>query len=210
MVPLPKLADGRGGRIYRREKCSISRSDQDRFAVQSHQRAAAAREQGRFTAEMIPISVGSGAKLKTISQDEGIRPETNETALAKLRTVFQTDGSVTAGNASQMSDGAAALVVVSEEAASKFAPKPLAKVIAYATSGVAPKDIFIAPVPAIQMVLAKAKLSLKDIDLFELNEAFASQMLACLKELHLDESRVNVNGGAIALGHPIGASGAGF
>jgi acetyl-CoA C-acetyltransferase len=128
--------------------------------------------------------------------------------LAKLRPAFSKDGTVTAGNASQLSDGAAAVVVASDRAAERFGVKPLAKVVAYATSGVAPKDIFLAPVPAVRMVLEKAKLSAADIDLFELNEAFAAQMLACGNELKLDEAKVNVNGGAIALGHPIGASGA--
>ncbi len=127
---------------------------------------------------------------------------------AKLNPSFRGDGTVTAGNASMLSDGAAALVVASGRAAERLGSKPLARIVAYATSGVAPKDIFIAPVPAVRMVLEMAKLNLKDIDLFEMNEAFAAQMLACGKELKLDEERVNVNGGAIALGHPIGASGA--
>ena len=115
---------------------------------------------------------------------------------------------MTAGNASTLSDGAAAVVVASARAAERLGVRPLARVVAYATSGVAPRDVFIAPVPAVRQVLDRAGLALKDVDLFELNEAFAAQMLACAKELHLDESRVNVNGGAIALGHPIGASGA--
>ncbi len=189
-------------------KCTVSRSDQDRFSVQSHRRAAAAWERGAFAAEVVPITVGNGPKAKTVSNDEGIRAETSIETLAKLRPAFKPDGTVTAGNASQMSDGAAALVVASDKAAAKLGVKPSARIVAYATSGVAPKDIFIAPVPAVRTVLEKAHLSLKDIDLFELNEAFAAQMLACGKELGLDEERVNVNGGAIALGHPIGASGA--
>ena len=154
------------------------------------------------------MTVGSGAKSTTVSKDEGIRAESTAEGLAKLRPAFRPDGTVTAGNASQLSDGAAALVVASGDAAGKLGAKPLARIVAYATSGVAPKDIFIAPVPAVHMVLAKANLKLSDIDLFELNEAFAAQMLACGKELGLDEIRVNVNGGAVALGHPIGASGA--
>jgi len=189
-------------------KCSVSRNDQDRFSVQSHKRAAAAWERGAFAAEVTPIMVGHGPKAKIVAKDEGIRPDSSIEALAKLRPAFKPDGTVTAGNASQMSDGAAALVVASEQTAAKLGIKPLARIVAYATSGVAPKDIFIAPVPAVHAVLAKANLALKDIDLFELNEAFAAQMLACGKELSLDEERVNVNGGAIALGHPIGASGA--
>jgi acetyl-CoA C-acetyltransferase len=189
-------------------KCGISRADQDRFSVQSHQRAAAAWESGAFADEIVPVTVGSGAKATTVSKDEGIRADSSAEGLAKLRPAFKPDGTVTAGNASQLSDGAAAVVVASADAAGKLGAKPLARIVAYATSGVSPKDIFIAPVPAVQMVLAKAGLKLSDIDLWELNEAFAAQMLACGKELGLSEEKVNVNGGAVALGHPIGASGA--
>jgi acetyl-CoA C-acetyltransferase len=189
-------------------KCGVTRPDQDRFSAQSHQRAAAAWERGAFQAEVVPVTVGSGARAKTVVRDEGMRPETTAEALAKLRGAFRADGTVTAGNASMLSDGAAALVVASSRAADKLGGKPLGRIVAYATSGVAPKDIFIAPVYAVRQVLEKARLALKDIDLFELNEAFAAQMLACGKELGIDEARVNVNGGAIALGHPIGASGA--
>jgi acetyl-CoA C-acetyltransferase len=137
-----------------------------------------------------------------------MRSDTTLESLAKLKPAFQEGGSVTAGNASMLSDGAAAVVVASAKAAEQLGAKPLARIVAYATSGVAPKDIFIAPVSAVRQVLEQAGLGFRDIDLFELNEAFAAQMLACGKELKLDESRVNVNGGAIALGHPIGASGA--
>jgi acetyl-CoA C-acetyltransferase len=194
---------------YIAAKCSISRAEQDRFSVQSHKRAAAAWERGAFAAEVLPVTVGTGPKAKTVSRDEGIRADTTLESLAKLRPAFKPDGgTVTAGNASQLSDGAAAVVVASESAVRRVSGKPLARVVAYSTSGVNPKDIFLAPVPAIRDVLAKAKLSLKDIDLFELNEAFAAQMLACGKELGLDESKVNVHGGGVALGHPIGASGA--
>jgi acetyl-CoA C-acetyltransferase len=188
-------------------KCNVTRPDQDRFSAQSHQRAAAAWERGAFNAEVVPVTVGGGAKAKTVSRDEGMRPDTTAEVLAKLKPSFNEKGTVTAGNASMLSDGAAAVVVGSARAAEKLGVKPLAKIVAYATSGVAPKDIFIAPVLAVRMVLEKAGLALKDIDLFELNEAFAAQMLACGKELQIDESKVNVNGGAIALGHPIGASG---
>jgi acetyl-CoA C-acetyltransferase len=190
------------------KKCGVTRVDQDRFAAQSHQRAAGAWERGAFNAETIPVNLGSGPKAKTLSRDEGIRPDTTLETLAKLKPSFRPDGSVTAGNASMLSDGAAALVIGSQRVAEKLGAKPLARIVAYATSGVAPKDIFIAPVSAVRQVLDRAGLAMKDIDLFELNEAFAAQMLACEKELHLDESRVNVNGGAVALGHPIGASGA--
>ncbi len=189
-------------------KCAISRADQDRFSAQSHQRAAAAWAGGAFAAEVVPVTVGSGAKATTVSKDEGIRADSTAEGLAKLRPAFRPDGTVTAGNASQLSDGAAALVVASGDAAGQLGTKPLARIVAYATSGVAPKDIFIAPVPAVQMALAKAGLTASDIDMWELNEAFAAQLLACGKELGLDEAKVNVNGGAVALGHPIGASGA--
>jgi acetyl-CoA C-acetyltransferase len=193
---------------YIAQKCGVSRDEQDRFAARSHQRASAAWEKGAFNAETIAVTVGSGPKAKTVSRDEGMRPDSTAQILAKLKPSFREDGTVTAGNASMLSDGAAALVVASARAAERLGTKPLVRIVAYATSGVAPKDIFIAPVSAVRMVLDKAKLNLKDIDLFEMNEAFAAQMLACGKELKLDEERVNVHGGAIALGHPIGASGA--
>jgi acetyl-CoA C-acetyltransferase len=190
-------------------KFNVSRAEQDRFTLQSHQRAAAAWESGTFAGEVVPVTVGSGPKAKTVSRDEGVRPETTLEALAKLKPAFRDAGTVTAGNASQLSDGAAAVVVASAKAAQRLVgAKPMARVVAYSTSGVAPKDIFIAPVLAVRQVLEKAKLNLADIDLVEMNEAFAAQTLACLKELKLDESKVNVNGGAVALGHPIGASGA--
>jgi acetyl-CoA C-acetyltransferase len=190
------------------DKCGVTRADQDRFSAQSHQRAAAAWERGAFSAEMVPVTVGSGARAKTVTRDEGVRPESTVEALAKLKPSFREGGTVTAGNASMLSDGAAAVVVGSARAAERLGTKPLARIIAYSTSGVSPKDIFIAPVLAVRQVVAKAGLGLKDMELFELNEAFAAQMLACNKDLKLDEGRINVNGGAIALGHPIGASGA--
>ncbi len=190
------------------EKFDVSRAEQDRFAAQSQQRAFAAWEGGLFQAEVVPISVGSGAKTKSVSRDEGIRPETTPEGLAKLKPAFRESGRVTAGNASLLSDGAAAVVVASARAAERLGKRPLARIVAYVTSGVAPKDLFIAPVSAVQLVLEKARWNLREVDLFEINEAFAAQMLACLKELKLDEERVNIRGGAIALGHPIGASGA--
>jgi len=191
-------------------KCGVSRADQDRFAAQSQQRAVAAWEKGLFAKEIVPISVKANGGRKpavVVARDEGIRPDTTTEGLAKLKPSFREDGTVTAGNSSMLSDGAAAVLVGSARAAERRGAKPLAKVVAYATSGVAPKEIFIAPVLAVRQVLDKAGLPVKAIDLFELNEAFAAQMLACGKELGLDEARVNVNGGAIALGHPIGASG---
>ena len=189
-------------------KCGVSRAEQDRFSAQSQQRAAAAWEKGAFSAEVVPVTIGTGAKAKIVSRDEGMRPETTAEALAKLKPSFREGGTVTAGNASTLSDGGAAVVVASARAAERLGTKPLARIVAYSTSGVAPRDIFIAPVLAVRQVLEKAHLRLEDIDLFELNEAFAAQMLACGKELKLDETKVNVHGGAIALGHPIGASGA--
>lgn len=188
-------------------ECGINRRDQDCFAAQSHQRAARAWAEGAFAAEILPITVGSGAKARTIAQDEGFRADANIDALAKLKPAFKEGGCVTAGNASMLSDGAAAVAVASGRAVEKLGLKPMARVVAYATSGIAPKEIFLAPVGAVRQVLEKARLTLADIDLFELNEAFAAQMLACNKDLRIDEAKLNVHGGAIALGHPIGASG---
>jgi acetyl-CoA C-acetyltransferase len=189
-------------------KFGVPRAEQDRFSAQSHQRAAAAIQKNAFEQEIIPVTVGTGAKAKTVNRDEGVRPESTVEVLAKLKPSFRSEGTVTAGNASMLSDGAAAVVVGTQRAAERLGVRPMARIVAYSTSGVAPKDIFIAPVLAVRQVVERAGLGLKDIDLFELNEAFAAQMLACNKELKLDESKVNVNGGAIALGHPIGASGA--
>jgi acetyl-CoA C-acetyltransferase len=189
-------------------KCAVSRADQDRFAAQSQQRAAAAWANGAFDAEVVPVTVGSGPKARTVARDEGMRAETTVEGLAKLKASFCEGGTVTAGNSSTLSDGAAAVVVGSARAAERLGVKPMARVVAYSTSGIAPKDIFLAPVLAVRQVLEKAHLKMEDIDLFELNEAFAAQMLACGKELKLDERKVNVHGGGIALGHPIGASGA--
>ena len=189
--------------------CGIGRADQDVFAAESHRRAAAAWERGDFADEVVPVAVGSGAKATTVAKDEGIRADTTVEGLARLKPAFRPDGgTVTAGNSSQLSDGAAAVVVASADAVKLLGATPLARVVAYAASGVAPKDIFVAPVPAVRAVLDKAGLTLADIDLIELNEAFASQALACRNELGIDAAKLNVNGGAVALGHPIGASGA--
>ncbi len=189
-------------------KCGVSRAEQDRFAAQSQHRAAEAWERGAFAAEVVPVTVGSGPKAKVVNHDEGPRPETTAETLAKLKPAFREGGTVTAGNASTLSDGASALLVGSARAAERLEARPLARVVAYTTSGVAPRDIFIAPVLAVRQVLEKAEWTPGDVDLYELNEAFAAQMLACDKELRLDEEKVNVHGGALALGHPIGASGA--
>lgn len=190
--------------------CDVSRADQDRFAAQSHQRAAAAWAAGAFAEEMVPVTFPTTGKkpLPPVERDEGIRADTTPDSLAKLKPAFRPDGTVTAGNASQLSDGGAAVVVASARFVEENGAKPLARIVSYTMSGVHPKDIFIAPVTAVRAACEKARLALADIDLFELNEAFAAQMLACGKGLDLDESKVNVHGGAVALGHPIGASGA--
>ena len=178
----------------------ISREEQDAFALRSHQRAVAALDSGRFCDETVAIGA--------FSADEGPRRDTSLDALAKLRPAFHVAGTVTAGNSSQMSDGAAAVLVTSEAFARERRLKPLARVVAYATAGVAPERFGTGPVPAIRKALNMAGLTLNDIDLIELNEAFAAQVLACLRELPMDETRLNVNGGAIALGHPLGCTGA--
>ncbi len=191
-------------------KYGISREAQDNFSADSQTRAVTAINEGRFSDEIVPVLLpqkkGEPIAFKT---DEHPRAGTTVEALAKLKPAFlKENGSVTAGNASGINDGAAALVVASEEYARKMNRQPLAKIVAYASGGVAPRIMGMGPVPAIHRVLDKAKLTLADIDLFELNEAFAAQSLAVVQELGIDSSRVNVNGGAIALGHPIGASGA--
>jgi acetyl-CoA acyltransferase len=179
---------------------AISREEQDAFALRSHRRAVAAIDAGRFRAETCPVA--------SLDSDEGPRRDTSIEALSKLRPAFHASGSVTAGNSSQMSDGAAALLVTSERFAKERRLTPMARFVAYATAGVAPERFGIGPVPAIRKVLDASGLRLTDIDLIELNEAFAAQVLACLRELPLDEERLNVNGGAIALGHPLGCTGA--
>ncbi|HEY3134491.1 MAG TPA: acetyl-CoA C-acetyltransferase [Blastocatellia bacterium] len=190
-------------------KLSVSREAQDEFAAESQRRAQAAIAAGLFDEEIVPVMVpqkkGEAVDFKV---DEYPRAGTTVDKLAGLRPAFQKDGAVTAGNASGINDGAAALVVASEQRARLMELAPMAKIVSYATAGVDPRYMGMGPVPAIERALEKAGLALKDIDLFELNEAFAAQSLAVLDELGLDSSRVNVNGGAIALGHPIGASGA--
>jgi acetyl-CoA C-acetyltransferase len=191
------------------ETCSLSRTELDAFAVESHRRALAAQKAGAFDAEIVPIMIaGKKGATTTIQADEGPRADTAADVLARLAPSFRPDGVVTAGNSSMLSDGAAMLVVASEEHARTLGSRPLARIIAHATAGVDPRDIFLAPIGAIKSVLAKACLSSDAIDLYEINEAFASQMLGCVGGLELDPAKVNVNGGAIALGHPIGASGA--
>ena len=196
----------------------ISREAQDAYALRSHQRALAAVDAGRFVEEITPLTFrvtvpagGSSARETrdvTFTEDEGPRRDTSPEALASLRPAFHTAGSVTAGNSSQMSDGAAAVLVTSGELARARGLQPLGRFVAFATAGVEPERFGIGPVPAIRKVLKLSGLSLDDIGLVELNEAFASQVLACLQELPIDPERLNVNGGAIALGHPLGCTGA--
>jgi acetyl-CoA acyltransferase len=190
---------------------SISREEQDGFALRSHQRALAAIESGRFKDEVVPLTfkvINGSVQSVTFAQDEGPRRDTSLEALAKLRPAFHANGTVTAGNSSQTSDGAAAVIVTSADFAKERGLTPLGRFVAFATAGVEPERFGIGPVPAIRKVLKLAGLSLEQIDLIELNEAFAAQVLACLRELPIDREKVNVNGGAIALGHPLGCTGA--
>ncbi len=193
------------------ERYGISRVAQDVFASQSQQKAAAAQESGRFAKEIVPVSYQprKGDPV-IIDKDEHLRPQTTLEALAKLKAPFRENGSVTAGNASGINDGAAAMLVASESAVKRYNLVPVAQIKGMATAGVEPSVMGIGPVPAVQKLLAKQQLSLDDIGIIELNEAFAAQALGCLQELGLsaDDSRVNPNGGAIALGHPLGMSGA--
>ena len=191
---------------YIAQSRGVSRADQDAFSVESHRRAVAASAANRE--EIVAVTITGGKADVIVSQDEGPRPDTTVEGLARLRPSFGKEGTVTAGNASQISDGAAAVVVVNEQIARESRSPIKARIVASATSGVAPKEIFIAPVTAVQKVLAKARMTLADIDLIELNEAFAAQALACMRPLEADPAKTNVRGGAIALGHPIGASGA--
>ncbi len=190
-------------------KYNISREEQDEFALLSQKRAKEAQDAGRLKEEIEPVEI-SGKKGTTtvIDRDEHMRPDTTIEGLAKLKPTFKKDGTVTAGNACGIVDGASALVVTNEKTAEKKGLKPLTRVISWAVTGVPPEIMGIGPVPAIPMALEKAGLKQSDIDLFEINEAFASQYLACEKDLKLDRSKVNVNGGAIAIGHPFGATGA--
>jgi acetyl-CoA acyltransferase len=197
---------------------NVSREDQDAFALESHRKAVAAQAAGRFNSELVPVPVTTavpGAKAgkpttteTLFSVDEGPRADTSAEALAKLKPAFHAQGTVTAGNASQTSDGAAAVVLMDEERANELSLKPLARLVAYAVTGCLPEEMGIGPITAIPKALRRAGLTLNEIDLIELNEAFASQALAVMRELGLDPARVNVNGGAIALGHPLGCTGA--
>ncbi len=225
IVPNPSIVDDRPGvylnmgltaeRVAKRYE--ISREDQDRFAYESHSRAAAAIDAGRFDAEIVPLGVtvdsldGKGKKRVSTLEfkvDEGPRRDTSVEALAKLKPAFHAAGTVTAGNSSQMSDGAAAALVMSDERAKVLGIAPLARFVSFATAGVTPEEMGVGPAFAIPKALKLAGLSIDQIDVIELNEAFAAQALAVIRELGLDPERVNPNGGAIALGHPLGCTGA--
>jgi 3-oxoadipyl-CoA thiolase len=191
------------------QKYEVSREDQDAFALRSHQRAVAAQRSGRLAEEIVPVEVPQrkGEPIR-LSEDEGPRPDSTLEALAKLHPAFAANGSVTAGNSSPLNDGATALVLMSSDEAARRGLKPLARFVAAAAAGVHPDYMGIGPVPSSLKALEKAGLQPSDMEVVELNEAFASQSLACVRLLGLDEERVNVNGGAIALGHPLGSSGA--
>ena len=222
IAPNPKLVDdypdvylttGLVAENHARE-ASVTRDEQDKFALRSHQRAVAAIDSGKFKDEIVPLTVRLKPDATTngseiiFDTDEGPRRDTSMDALGKLRPAFHVAGSVTAGNSSQTSDGAAAAIVMSGSRARTLGLEPLGRFVAFATAGVEPERFGIGPVPAVRKVLKLAGLKLEDIGLVELNEAFAAQVIACLRELDIDPERLNVNGGAIALGHPLGCTGA--
>jgi acetyl-CoA acyltransferase len=190
------------------EKWGISREDNDRFSVESHLRAARATEEGRFEREIVPVTVATEEGTEEFSRDEGFRPDSSLEKLANLKPAFKPDGVVTAANSSQISDGAAAVLVMSEERANELGLTPKARFHVFALAGVDPVLMLTGPIPATSKVLERAKMTLEEMDLIEINEAFAPVVLAWEKEHHPDMSRVNVNGGAIAIGHPLGCSGA--
>jgi acetyl-CoA C-acetyltransferase len=189
--------------------CGLTRADLDACALESQRRAVAAQAAGAFDAEIVPVPIAGKKEVTTlIRADEGPRAETTAEALARLSPAFRPDGLVTAGNSSTLSDGAAMVVVASEAKASQLGARPLARIVATAIAGLEPRDVFLAPIGAVRAVLKKAGLAPDAIDLYEINEAFAAQLVGCVRGLEIDPARVNVHGGAIALGHPIGASGA--
>ncbi len=192
------------------ERYEISREDQDAYALRSHQRAIAAQTEGRFDSQLVSVEAPAGKRGETVTveTDEGPRADATIEKLASLRAVFREGGSVTAGNASTLNDGAACVVLASDAKAAELGAEPLARIVATGVAGVDPAVMGIGPVPAIRNALAAAELELAEIDLIEINEAFAAQVLACARELEIDQERLNVNGGAIALGHPLGCSGA--
>jgi acetyl-CoA acetyltransferase family protein len=191
------------------ERCVVTREDQDAFALQSHQRAVAAIEEGRFQNQIVPVMVPQPkGDPVMIERDEHPRPDTSMEALARLRPAFRPNGTVTAGNSSGINDGASATVLVADDFAREHDLVPMARVVSTAVAGVDPSVMGLGPIPATRKALDRAGLTVDDLDLVELNEAFASQSIVCMRELGLDQAKVNVNGGAIAIGHPLGMSGA--
>ncbi len=216
----PRMADRyaeRGGLVNQgisaemiADRFGITREELDRYSLGSHERAARATPEGRFEQEIVPVAERDDKGVETdviVTADEGIRPDTSLDALSRLKPAFTPDGKVTAGNSSQITDGASAVLIMSEERANALGLTPRARLVAFALAGVDPIMMLTGPIPATRSVLERAKLSLDDVDLFEINEAFASVVLAWQREIHPDMSKVNVNGGAIALGHPLGATG---
>ena len=190
------------------ERHGVTREDADKFSLWSHQKAVRAIKAGAFEKEIVPVEVSSKKGPSSISQDEGPREDTSLEALGKLKPVFRDDGILTAGNSSSINDGAAAVVVMAPEAAESASGEPLARIVDYTSAGMKPELIMEAPIPAVRTLLERNSLKIGDIDLFEHNEAFSSASIAVMKELDVPEDRFNVNGGAIAIGHPIGCSGA--
>ncbi len=206
---LTQLLDGMGSTAERlAEKYNISRAEQDQFAYSSQQKARIAQESGYFNDEIVPVELAGRKEINIISKDEGVKPDTTLEGLSKLKPVFKEGGTVTAGNSSTINDAGAALLLMSENKAKELGLKPLARVLGWASAGCAPDIMGIGPVPATQILMKKTGMKLSDFDLIELNEAFAAQSIAVIKELNLDIDKVNVNGGAISLGHPTGATGA--
>jgi acetyl-CoA C-acetyltransferase len=205
LCPLSKLVMGETAELLA-EQYTISREEQDAYALESQQRARRAIESGRFREEIVPVMVKERKSERLFATDEHPRFETSAESLARLPAVFSKGGTITAGNASGITDGAAALLVVSEMRAAQLGAKPLARIVGDAAVGVDPRIMGIGPVPAVRRLMTKTGRKLEDYDLVELNEAFAAQVLACDRELHFDRARLNVNGGAIALGHPIGCT----
>lgn len=187
------------------ERFHVGREEQDAFALESHHRAARATSDGRFKAEILPVEVPGQGRVEV---DEGIRPDTSLEKLARLTPVFREGGLVTAGNASQLSDGGSAMVVLSREAADRHGVTPLARIVDYVTAGTKPEWVMEAPIPAVRKILKKTGLTIDDFDLFEHNEAYAAATLAVMRELGIPHDKLNVNGGAVALGHPLGCTGA--
>jgi len=189
------------------KRYGISRDEQDMFACESQMRAARARDKGLFKEQIVPVWTANAKDKRLLCDDEGIKPETTMEGLSRLKPAFLPNGTVTAGNSSTINDGAAALVLMSEEKVRELEIKPLARIVSWGEAGLDPSVMGLGPIPATRLALKKAGLAISDIDLIELNEAFAAQALAVIKELEMDREKVNVNGGAIALGHPVGATG---